>query len=123
MSVCEMNVCEMSVCEMSVCEMRRRRRKEEDAEEEAAGAELKTKTPHKDVGNKFTSCKFHVSQTNCFTFPNNKTPTLCKFRKFMQTSLCKTQQSLSSLASSQTILSDLTGLKTHLPELSHRISL
>ena len=30
--------------------MRRRRRKEEDAEEEAAGAELKTKTPHKDVG-------------------------------------------------------------------------
>ena len=46
MSVCEMNVCEMSVCEMSVCEMRRRRRKEE----EAAGAELKTKTPHKDVG-------------------------------------------------------------------------
>ena len=41
-----MRVCEMSVCEMSVCEMRWRRRKEE-----AAGAELKTKTPHKDVGN------------------------------------------------------------------------
>ena len=41
---------------------------------------------------KFASFKFQVSQTNCFTFPkqqNHKTPTLCKFRKFMQTSLCK----------------------------------
>ena len=52
----------------------------------------------------FTNKLFHVSK-------NNKTPTLCKFRKFMQTSQCKTQQSLSSLASSQTILSDLTGFK------------
>ena len=41
----------MSVCEMSV---RRREATEEEEEEKekAAGAELKTKTPHSDVGNK-----------------------------------------------------------------------
>ena len=51
--------------------------------------------------NKFTSCKFQVSQTNCFTFPKTiKLQLSANSRKFMQTSLCKTQQSLSSLASS-----------------------
>ena len=68
-------------------------------------------------------CKSHKKQIHKFQvsgfthktvsrFQNNKTPTLsANSRKFMQTSPCKTQQSLSSLASSQTILSDLTGLK------------
>ena len=37
---------------------------------------------HKFQVSGFTNKLFHVSK-------NNKTPTLCKFRKFMQTSLCK----------------------------------
>ena len=35
-----------------LCEMRRRGDGGEEDEEEAAGAELKTKTPHSDVGKK-----------------------------------------------------------------------
>ena len=76
---------------------------------------------HTKTNSQVSSFRFHKQTVS--RFQNNKTPTLCKFQKFMQTSLCKTQQSLSSLASSQTILSDRTGSKTHLPELSHRISL
>ena len=54
MSVWEMSVCEMSVCEM-MCEMRNECgdeyvEEEPTEEKEAAGAELKTKTPHNDVG-------------------------------------------------------------------------
>ena len=54
MSVCErsMSVCEMSVCEMNVYVWEEEATEEEKKEEKAAGAELKTKTPHNDVGNK-----------------------------------------------------------------------
>ena len=53
MSVCEMSVCDMNVCERSVWE---EEAPEEAEEEKAAGAELKTKTPHKDVGNNLFRC-------------------------------------------------------------------
>ena len=42
-------VCEMSVCERSVWEEEATEEAEEK-KEKAAGAELKTKTPHNDVG-------------------------------------------------------------------------
>ena len=71
---------------------------------------------------KFTICKFQVSQTNCFTFPKKNTK--FQLQKLMQTPCAnKTQPSLSSLASSQAISSDLTGFKTYSLELSHKISL
>ena len=61
----------------------------------------------------FTNKLFHVS----------KKATKLQLQKLMQTPCAnKTQPSLSSLASSQTISSDLTGFKNQL-ELSHRISL
>ena len=53
---------------------------------------------HTKTNSQVSSFRFHKQTVS--RFQNNKTPTLCKFRKFMQTSLCKTQQSLSSLASS-----------------------
>ena len=46
---------------------RRRRRRRTEEEEEAAGAELKTKTPHKDVGNKRFLATF-VSLYMCHSY-------------------------------------------------------
>ena len=46
--MCE-EVCEMNVCEMS-CVWEEEATEEAEEKEKAAGAELKTKTPHKDVG-------------------------------------------------------------------------
>ena len=73
MSVCEMCcVREMSVCEMSCVrdeeEATEEEEKEEKEEEEAAGAELKAKTPHSDVGKKIRNLGFlQVKPFNFFT--------------------------------------------------------
>ena len=48
-------MCERSVWEEEATE------EEEEKKEKAAGAELKTKTPHNDVGKKGISCECHMS--------------------------------------------------------------
>ena len=80
-----------------------------------------TTATQKNANSQFASFRFHkqTAQTSCFTFQTNKIPT----PKLMQTPCAtKTQFSLSSLASSQIISSDLTGFKNQL-ELFHRTSL
>ena len=42
---------------------------------------------HTKTNSQVSSFRFHKQTVS--RFQNNKTPTLCKFRKFMQTSLCK----------------------------------
>ena len=62
-------VCEMSVCERSVWEEEATEEAEEK-KEKAAGAELKTKTPHNDVGNKaLTSAIFQLLSVTCRKHP------------------------------------------------------
>ena len=78
-------------------------------------------TTAKNANSQFASFRFHkqTAQTSCFTFQNNNFNSKNSSKLLCST---KTQPSLSSLASSQTISSNLTGSKNQL-ELSHRISL
>ena len=80
-----------------------------------------TTATQKNANSQFASFRFHkqTAQTSCFTFQNNNFNSKNSSKLLCST---KTQPSLSSLASSQTISSSLTGSKNQL-ELSHRISL
>ena len=77
---------------------------------------------HTKTNSQVASFRFHKQTVS--RFQNNKTPTLCKFQKFMQTSLCKNSAiSFQSRIVSNHLIRSNWIQKTHLPKLSHRISL